>query len=238
MSGGVYFIDIVIFAMIAAFLIYRLRSVLGRRTGEERQRPNPFATRGQEGAGQQGREPAGGDNVIPLPERLRIEDRESALGEPAFGEPGSLAAGLAEIRSADPRFDAAAFEQGAQVAFGMIVEAFARGDTATLRPLVSDDLYDDFSDAIRSRMARGEIHETQVERVKQADLIEARLDGRTAFIAVKFVSDQINVTRDDQGAVIDGDPNTTTEIVDIWTFARNTKSASPNWLLVETRTPN
>lgn len=229
MGGGLYAIDILIFAMIAAFLIYRLRSVLGRRTGEERRRPNPFVTPGPDHAAA----PAG-DNVVRLADRPRAEDAEAS----GAAEPPSLAAGLAQIRSADPKFDAAAFRHGAELAFRMIVEAFARGDTATLRPLVSDDLYDDFSRAIRDRIAAGEVHETRVEEVRQVDLLEARLEGRTASIAVKFVTSQVNVTRNEQGTVLDGDPATPTEIVDIWTFARNTKSTSPNWVLVETRTPN
>ncbi len=228
MGGGLDVIQILIFAMIAVFLVFRLRSVLGRRTGEERRRPNPFIAPGPEQA------PPASDNVVRLPDRGRTDEPEA--GAPAESPP--LATGLAQIRGADPKFDADAFRHGAEMAFGMIVEAFAKGDTATLRPLVSDDLYDDFSRAIRDRLAAGEVHETRVEQVKQVDLLEARLDGRTAFIAVKFITSQINVTRNAQGEVIDGDPDTPTEITDIWTFARHTKSTNPNWVLVESRTPN
>ena len=62
--------------------------------------------------------------------------------------------------------------------------------------------------------------------IRDADLIEARMDGRTAFVTVKFISEQINVTRDSAGAVIDGDPEQPLEVVDIWTFARNTGRAT------------
>lgn len=229
MGGGLYAIEILIFAMIAVFLVFRLRSVLGRRTGEERRRPNPFVTPGPD----QAASPVG-DNVVRLPDRSRSEDAEPI----DVAEPTDLAAGLAQIRAADPKFDAASFRQGAGLAFGIIVEAFAKGDTATLRPLVSDDLYDDFSRAIRDRLAAGEVHETRVKDVKLVELLGARLEGRTAIIAVKFVTSQINVTRNAQGEVIDGDPDTPTEIADIWTFARNTKSTNPNWMLIETRTPS
>jgi predicted lipid-binding transport protein (Tim44 family) len=226
MGEGFYFIDILIFAMIAAFLVYRLRGVLGRRHGEERQRPNPYTPRpGQEG----------GDNVVTLPDRTRPP---ADIPPPTPGEPYSLAAGIAQIQANDPTFDEKGFMQGARQAFEMIVTAFARGDTPTLRPLLSDDVYDNFAAAIRNRQAADETLETQVVSLHDADLIEARMEGRTAFVTIKFVSDQINVTRNAAGAVVDGDPNQPLEVVDIWTFARNTRSRNPNWTLIETRVPN
>jgi len=226
MGEGFYFIDILIFAMIAAFLVYRLRGVLGRRHGEERQRPNPYTPRpGQEG----------GDNVVTLPDRTRPP---VDIPPPTPGEPYSLAAGIAQIQANDPTFDEKGFMQGARQAFEMIVTAFAHGDTPTLRPLLSDDVYDNFAAAIRNRQAAGETLETQVVSLHDADMIEARMEGRTAFVTIKFVSDQINVTRNTEGAVVDGDPNQPLEVVDIWTFARNTRSRNPNWTLIETRVPN
>jgi len=227
MGGDFNVIQILIFAAVAAFLIYRLRSVLGRRTGHERQRRNPFTPSGEQG------EQRAPDNVVHLPERARGEE-----GELPAEAPPTLSAGLTQIRIADPSFDAGSFTHGAKRAFAMIVEAFAKGDTGTLRPLLSDDLFDEFSGEIRRRAAEGEVHETRLVNMKSADILEARMDGRTALVTVKFVTDQINVIRDDQGNVIEGDPEAVHELVDIWTFARNTRAGDPNWTLVETRTPN
>ncbi|MGQ9366285.1 Tim44/TimA family putative adaptor protein [Azospirillum sp. ST 5-10] len=225
MGDGFVFIEIVIFAMIAAFLVYRLRSVLGRRNGEERQRPNPYAPRPDQGRP---------DNVVTMPGRPRGQPSEPASPD----EPLSLAAAIAQIAGVDPNFDEKRFLQGARAAFEMIVDAFARGDTAALRPLLSDDVYENFARAIRERQAAGETLETRIESIEDADVAEARLDGRTALVSVKFVSHQVNVTRDANGAIVDGDPNTAVEVVDIWTFARDTRSRDPNWALVETRTPS
>jgi predicted lipid-binding transport protein (Tim44 family) len=225
MGEGFYFIDILIFAMIAAFLVYRLRGVLGRRHGEERQRPNPYTSRpGQEA----------GDNVVTLPDRARVP---VDVPPPAPDEPYSLAAGIAQIQANDPTFEEKGFVQGAKAAFGMIVTAFAQGDTPTLRPLLSDDVYDNFAAAIRSRQSSGETLETTVTNIREADVTEARMDGRTAFVTITFISEQINVTRDKDGTVIEGDPEQPLEVVDIWTFARNTRSRNPNWTLIETRVP-
>jgi len=226
MNDGLAFIDILIFAMIAAFLVYRLRSVLGRRTGEERQRPNPFTPRPAE---------QGADNVIPMPTRQPAPD---AVAPPVPGEPVSLAQGVAMIRQADPGFDEKGFEEGAKGAFAMIVGAFAQGDTATLRPLLADDVYDNFARAIRDRQTAGETMDARVERFDEVDMLEARMDGNTAVVTIRFASRQISVTRDAGGTIVDGDPERPVEVVDIWTFARNTRSRDPNWLLVETRVPN
>lgn len=227
MGEGFYFIDIVIFAMIAGFLVYRLRGVLGRRHGEERQRPNPFA------APSSRREQS--DNVVPLPDRGRLPD--AAPAERPNG-PVSLSAALAQIKVADPSFDEKHFLSGAAEAFRMIVEAYAKGETDTLRPLLSDDVYDSFADAIRKRQEAGETLETQVQEMRDVDIVDARLDGRTIFVTVKFESEQINVTRGADGQVVDGDPEHPLELTELWTFARSTRSKDPNWFLVETSTPS
>lgn len=221
MGEGFVFIEIVIFAMIAAFLVYRLRSVLGRRTGEERPRPSPFTAA-----------PSRPDNVVPLPQRAAVD------AAPAADEPVSLAEAIRQIHAADQSFDEKVFLQGARGAFQMIVGAFALGDTAALRPLLADDVYDSFAKAIRQRQSAGETLETRIERIRDADVIEARLDGRDAVVTVKFVSEQTNLVRNTAGEIVDGDPRQPVEVVDIWTFRRNTRARDPNWALVETRVPN
>jgi predicted lipid-binding transport protein (Tim44 family) len=168
-----------------------------------------------------------------MPEPRRVEARA-----PTPGEPIPLAAAIDTIRAADPNFDEKQFVQGARAAFEMIVAAFARGDTDTLRPLLSDDVYRNFAKAIAERAERGETLETRIETIQDADIVEATLDGRNAMVGVRFVSDQINVTRAADGSVVDGDPDRTLEVIDIWTFARDTRSRDPNWFLVETRVPS
>ena len=145
---------------------------------------------------------------------------------------------LTQIQIADNAFNPGEFVGGARSAFEMIVHAFATGDTGTLRNLLSDDVFDNFSSAIKARLEAAETLETTVIGVKSVDIIDARLDGRQAFVTVKFVSEQVNVTRDAEGHVIDGDPNHVSEVTDLWTFSRNTRSRDPNWKLVETRSPN
>jgi predicted lipid-binding transport protein (Tim44 family) len=224
MGDGFQYFDILLFAMVAAFLVLQLRRVLGRRTGTERPR-DPLA--GRLGAK---RDAAPVDNVVSLPDRGKSADETGASSAPR-----TVASGLEQIRNADPQFDVNVFLGGARAAFELIVHAFAGGDTGALRPLLSDEVYEQFTDAINHRVAAHETHETNLVSIKSADVEEAELNGRTAFVTVKFVSDQINVTRAADGHVVDGEPDRVVEKTDFWTFARNTRSQDPNWLLVATR---
>lgn len=232
MGDGVQFFDIIIFAAIAVFLGLRLRSVLGRRTGNERQR-DPFKPVGP-------REDAARDKVVPLPDRPRPAQAEpgSAADEAAPVESGPALPGIDQIRGADPSFSPGGFLSGARAAFEMIVGAYAAGDAATLRPLLSDEVFENFNNAIKARTRAKETLETTLVGIASADIVEAELQGRTALVTVKFVSEQVNVTRDAEGRVVDGDPSTVAKVTDIWTFSRNTRARDPNWTLVATRSPN
>ena len=222
------FVDIIIFAMVAAFLVLRLRSVLGRRTGNEQRRPDPFAPPDR----------AASDKVVALPDRGARPIAENIEPLPAGSKPTSLEAGLAQIKAADPGFTVQGFVEGAKVAFEMIVEGFARGDRKVLRPLLSDAVFENFSAAIKTREDANQTHTTTLIGIRSTDILEAQMDGRTAYTTVKIVSEQVNVTRDKDGHVIDGDPNHVADVTDIWTFARATRARDPNWLLVETRSPH
>lgn len=226
MNDGFQFIDIIFFAMVAAFLVLRLRSVLGRRTGHERP---PESSWGRSA------EPAKSDNVIELPERRRGPAVPLPEGppEPYAGTP--LGAALTQIRMADPSFTIDRFLEGACGAFEMILGAFAAGDIKALRPLLDDEVFGYFKAAIDERRRNGETLETELVGIKSAEPVEAVVEGRTASITVKFVTEQVNATRDAKGEVIDGDPNRITEVIDLWTFARDTRSRDPNWLLTATR---
>jgi len=225
MSEGFAYIDILFFAMVAGFIALRLRSVLGRRTGHERRRTGPVARP----------EGANNDNVVTMPGRTG--GRAEAEAAIANLSEGAVKSGLTQIRLADPQFDLDNFRRGARQAFEMIVDAFAAGDKATLRPLLAQDVFDGFARAIDERQAAGQVLDTQLIGVKSAELAEAGMNGPRARITVRFVSDQINITRDAGGQVVAGDPDRSEEVVDLWTFERDTRSDDPNWELVETRTP-
>jgi len=231
--------DILFLGLVAAFLILQLRRVLGRRTGHEKPPPDIFSRSTADEEEKEG-------NVIQLPEGdyEPINDVEPSADDAAKEESPrrtddeEVIAGLKEIQAANKNFDAADFLQGASAAFEMIIETFAAGDKSTLRPLLSDDVYDDFTSAIKAREDSGEILENSLVGLKKVEILEAGLDGRIATLTVKFVSEQISVTCDAEGKVIDGDPEHIVQMIDIWTFSRNLRSRDPNWTLVETRSQN
>lgn len=217
MSEGSQYIDIIFFAMVAAFLVLRLRSVLGRRTGEERQRPDPFTRPETTDDGR----------------AERMDKTPVTLGVAEHG----LVAGLARMRMADPSFDPGVFLGGARAAFEMILMAYAKGDRATLRPLLADAVHDNFCRAIDERERRGETMETELVDVRSVDFTDVVMDGTVALVTVRFVTEQVNVVRDADDTVIDGDPNQVEAVTDIWTFRRDMTSDDPNWELVATRVP-
>jgi predicted lipid-binding transport protein (Tim44 family) len=222
MSDGFPFLEIIVFAAIAGFLVLRLRSVLGRRTGTERRR-DLFMRSGDAASAP--------EKVVPLPARAR------PAAPPPTGDVASDATGVARIKAADPGFDETAFLSGARSAFEIIVNAFARGDTAALQPLLSDTVYASFAAAIRARRDAKETLETDLLTIKTVEIAEAAFEGDTALVTVKFVSDQINVTRGADGAVVDGDPEHVVEKTDLWTFSRSVRSRDPNWTLIATHSP-
>jgi predicted lipid-binding transport protein (Tim44 family) len=226
MSEGFQYIDILFFAMVAAFIALRLRSVLGRRTGHERRRMGGLGRPRPNGAA---------DNVVALPDRSPSQ----AEADAAFVDlaEGSVKAGLTQIRMADAGFDLQQFLAGARAAFEMIVEAYAAGDKATLRPLLADDVYRGFDGAIDQRQAAAQTLETQLTAVPAVEVVGAKMEASRARVTVRFKSEQINLLKDVEGKIDEGDPQTAEEVVDLWTFERDTASSDPNWTLVETRTP-
>ena len=227
MGEGFQFIDIVLFAMIAAFLILRLRSVLGRHRDHGR----PEDEVGD------GRSSKRDDNVISLPEQA--ETTPTVADGPDESEPPRketpIDAGFTQIQIAAPDFDRKEFLVGARTAFEMIIQAFAEGDQELLKSLLSEEVYGNFLSAMTSREEASETLENTLIRIVSAEPIEAYMSGASAHVTVKIVSEQINVTRDAKGEVVDGDPDHVSEITDIWTFARDTQTSDPNWELVATR---
>lgn len=231
------FIDIysIIFLVLAIVIFLRLRSVLGRRTGNERPPFDPYSRSGR----QVSKSSTGDENVISLPGHDArpgvgaaepAEDRVRAAAAPGSGLNDSLVA----LAKADASFDAEQFVSGAKSAYEMIVTAYAEGERKTLKPLLSREVYDGFVAAIGQRESRGEVMEFKFIGIDKAEITDAALKGGTAHVTVKFRSKLVSATYDSDGRVIDGDPVHVSDVTDIWTFAREISSRDPNWKLVAT----
>ena len=245
--GEGYFLDIIFLAMVAGFIFFRLRNVLGRRTGNERPPPEP-QTEKERSEQSDDREaetqPDGDDNVVALPGRERADATDDKAnkkpGEEAalWADDSPIGAGLTKIKLADHRFEPGSFTNGARGAYEMVVDAFANGDRDPLRALLNDEVFENFAAAMDDRESKGHTLETKIVAINGTEIIDAELKDKVAEVTVKFVSEMVSVTRDDAGELLPGQPSGTHEVTDIWTFARNTRSRDPNWQLVETHGEN
>jgi predicted lipid-binding transport protein (Tim44 family) len=232
-----------LFLVLAVVIFIRLRNVLGRRTGNERPPFDPYTAPDQKRQGG----PKTNEPVVALPRGRgapvaeasvpSVEDIEAKLGGHAPKD-SPLARSLTQLMRADPSFDPGPFLDGAKAAYEMVVMSFAEGDEETLRNLLSSEVFEGFETAIRERDSRGEKVESNLVGINKADIIEADVKNRTAYVTVKFVSELISVTRDADDEVVEGDPKKVREVTDIWTFARDITSKNPNWKLVATESAN
>lgn len=225
--------DLLIYALVAAGLVFWLRNILGTRNGSERERPNPFTSRPEDNkqaadhAGTGAPAPAGAmgiaqDGLVEVPLERNMSVASGAES------------GLAEIARADRTFQTATFLRGAQDAFVMIVEAFAAGDRDTLKMLLAEPVFKAFVSVINERESTGQKASVEIHAIRKAEIVAARLDRRDALVTVRFIADETNVLRDSADLVLHGNPDRVTETIDVWTFVRDTKSREPGWLLIET----
>jgi predicted lipid-binding transport protein (Tim44 family) len=210
---------IVILGLIAGFLGLRLYSVLGKRTGHEQQ-----------------------------PAPVQQDDRSTKLVQPrpAEAQPAPVArpgeslisreaeSGIRAIIAADRQFDVPQFVQGAQSAYGMILEAFWHGKRDDLRWLCDSDVAEAFERSIDEREALGHVLGNRLVRIDHAQIVEADLRGRLAHITVRFDADIAAVTRDADGTVVGGSMTDAVPTHDLWTFSRDISSNDPNWKLSAT----
>ena len=205
------FIDILIFAVIAVLLVLRLRSVLGQKTGYE------DSARGKESAERFGQQP------IPIRSDLK-----------AVANDGH---GMDVLRRADPSFSETQFLDGAKAAFGMILSAYAEGDLAQLKRLLSYDLLQSFTQSIHQRVSDRERLEIKIEDVSHVSILNVQVSENIASITVDFHSVQTRTITDEDGNVIEDEGTGKLDLVDIWTFERDLTLADPNWKLAETESP-
>ena len=209
---GGFPVALVIFAGIALFLVLRLRSVLGKRVGFEK----PPVPPGQMGGYKNG--PIIEGRALPAENARPVPDPRSPLGER-----------LMQIVNRDTQFDPPKFLDQAETAFRMIVTAFAAGDRATLKNLLTDDVFQTFETAIAAREAANQRQRTDIKAILSATIEDAQLVGDQAAVIVRFTSDQVNVALDANGTPLGSEA--VAELTDLWTFTRNLRGREPTWRL-------
>lgn len=205
---------LLILAGVTAFILFRLISVMGTRTGHEQSHDLDALQRA----------------------RAKARDDSNASDEPVDepAPPKPVSTNARTLREADPSFDEIDFLKGARAAYEMIVEAFAAGDLKSIRSFLSDDVYGAFKSAVVAREQAGQTSDLKFVGIDHAAIIDSRADADELQATVEFASNQVRVTRNAEGDVVDGDPNRIDLVKDKWTFARRRQSRDPNWTLIAT----
>ena len=202
----------IFFAVLAAVICFQLFSVLGRRDGhetEEEDRPLPRSSV------EEAPEPAAHTYTPPAEEE-------------------NLPEWARQVRDVYPGFQVGEFLTGAKAAYEMIVEAFAQNNLSEVKPFIAPSVYKAFEMAVKARDDAKQTSELQFVGIEKADVDGTKIDGGFVKVTVTFFSDQIRVLRDENGDVIEGDPNRIDRVKDRWTFSRPVHSSDPNWQLVAT----
>lgn len=222
-------IDLILYAAVAAGLVFWLRSVLGTRHGEERDRPNPFASMPVPTSGNPETDLDDIDGVVVS------EPKKAALPKNVVMASADVEAALAALPEKLSGFDLSYFATVVQDAFVMIVEAFAKGDKDTLNMLLEPQVFEAFARVIDARAQSGETVSTEIHAIRTLEFMDVKTDAQKAFMTLRFVADETCVVKSAGGAIVSGNPDRTTQMNDIWVFAKPLKSKDGMWFLSQTR---
>lgn len=224
--GDGSFLDIILLAMVAAFIFLRLRSVLGKRMGHEQSPREDISRKPHQKTVEKDDDPS--DNVIPMNDQIDYTRDPLPFDNSPKGQV------LREIQDRDRNFQPEIFASQAEAAYEAIVLAFAKGDRDMLKDLLSEEVYKNFEKSIENREKDNLEMSTDILAIRSSSIEDAMLEGKNAEITVRFEAEMITMTKDEEGVVVSGDPHPH-EIKELWTFARDVTSRNPNWLLITTK---
>ena len=221
--NNIPYIDILILAMIAVFIINRLRNVLGKKTGNESDIVEKFTQR---------------KNTFNESEPDSVSNKKGAKLNKSVNKNlhsnKKINSVINEILKIDDKFEISTFCSGAKKAFEYILTEYSSNNLKALERLVSKNIYRTFEDQIKLRAKKKEKLEITVISVKNPEIKSVNLEKKyVAYFKLLFDSEQVQVTKNSNEEVIDGDNNQILQIKEIWTFSKNLKSKDPNWILEE-----
>jgi len=210
-DGGM--VTLLILAAVTVILVFRLKNVLGTKTGHEKPPEPVFRSKPQE---------------VPQP----VDE----MDEPAIDDDDPKAAVFAKMQAIEPDFSPSGFANGARNAYEMLLMAFENGDKPTLQKFLSPDVYLGFAQVIDERANEGLTVDARFVGLREAEIVGAQFDedDQVAEIEMKFVGELVTVVRDKEHRIVEGDPNEIRREYDQWTFGRKMGSSDPNWLLIAT----
>ena len=221
--NNIPYLDILILAMIAVFIINRLRNVLGKKTGNESDIVEKFTQR---------------KNTFKESEPDSISDQKvSRLNKNVNKNLHSnkkINSAINEILKIDNNFEINSFCDGAKKAFEFILTEYSNNNLKALEKLVSKNIYKAFKNQINLRSKKNEELEITVISVKNPEIKSVNLEKKhIAYLKLLFESEQVQITKNSKGEIIDGDNNQILQIKEFWTFSKDLKNTDPNWILEE-----
>ncbi len=226
MSENFPYADIIILALIAGFILLRLRSILGKKDEND-----SFNFLQQSKI----KQPENSDPIIQLGDKsLKVRLRSEQDPYVATLSNGVILQSINEIKTKDPLFSATTFLEGAKMAFEMVFDGFNKNDKSILSMLLSQEIYDDFLSDIEAREKQENRQETTLLSVAAKEISAIKLDKNMVQITVNFESEQVTVERSKDGSIVAGDPSDVQHVSDEWVFERDITSKNPNWKIIET----
>ena len=217
--NNIPYIDILILAMIAIFIINRLKNVLGKKTGNEHDIVEKYS-RGKTNF-----------KESPPDQISKSNQKQKTVKDVFFHNDPKINSDLREIYNQDENFDSKEFLDGSKKAFEFIIKNYSEEKLEPLKKLLSSSIYKDFKSQIDARVKKSQNLDITIIGIKSAEIVNASLKSKIALICVKFSSEQVQVVKDLEGKIVEGDNNQILSIDEKWSFSKNLKSKDPNWTL-------
>ena len=217
--NNIPYLDILILAMIAIFIINHLKNVLGKKTGNEQDIVEKYSRNKS-------------NFKESPPDQTSLSDhKERTVKDVFFHNDPKINSDLREIYNQDENFDSKEFLDGSKKAFEYIIKNYSEENLEPLKNLLSSSIYKDFKSQIDARVKKSQNLDITIIGIKSAEIVSASLKSKIALICVKFSSEQVQVVKDLEGKIVEGDNNQILSIDEKWSFSKNLKSKDPNWTL-------
>jgi predicted lipid-binding transport protein (Tim44 family) len=201
------YFDIVIFGVIAVFLILRLKNILGTKTDIE----DPNINKEQSGKKF--------SNVFPLKTNINNDSSNE----------------VQKIVKVDPQFNVDDFLSGSEMFFKMVLESFVNGNIDNIEEYTKPSVLKSFKNAINDRIKENEIEIIELNSIKKHEILSANITKTSIKIRVLFETLQIRALMDKDKKIIDGDKDNEILVKDEWVFERKINTNNNNWVLIETK---
>jgi len=207
MQSSFPYFDILIFGVIAVFLILRLRNILGTKTDAKDQDIYKRETS------------KNFSNIVPFKEKKENGDSKE----------------IEKILKVDPHFQVSDFLSGSKTFFKMVLESFANGNVGNIAPYLKTSVLKSFKSAINERIKEKETEIIELNSIKKNEIRSVSVTKTSIKISVFFETLQVRALMNKDSKVIDGDKDNEILVKDEWVFERKINSDNPNWILIETK---